>query len=323
LSASRQRLALVDENSTCQVFDLNTKQLMYQEPNANSVAWNTQCEEMLCYSGNNTLSIKANGFPPHQQKMTGFVVGFSGSKIFCLHVYSMTTIEVPLSSPLFQYLDNNDLKMAYTTASLGVTENDWETLGKQALEALDLDVAKNAYTRLKDLRHLELVADLEQRRKRDDDQVLLADIAAFQGRFSDAAKLYKKSGQEAKALTMYTDLRMFDLANEYLGSGDSADRRQLIKKKADWAAKINEPRAAAEMYMSAGETMKAIDIMGEHGWVDMLTDVGRKLDRADGDAISRVAKYLRQHGQLQYAREVYKNRRCPKSQQVQSVECRT
>jgi hypothetical protein len=31
-------------------------------------------------------------------------------------------------------------------------------------------------------------------------------------------------------------------ANEYLGSGDSADRRMLIKKKADWAVKINEPR---------------------------------------------------------------------------------
>ena len=31
-------------------------------------------------------------------------------------------------------------------------------------------------------------------------------------------------------------------ANEYLGSGDSADRKMLIKKKADWAVKINEPR---------------------------------------------------------------------------------
>ena len=52
---------------------------------------------MLCYSGNNTLSIKAGGFPPHQQKMLGFVVGFSGSKIFCLHVYSMTTIGTNLT----------------------------------------------------------------------------------------------------------------------------------------------------------------------------------------------------------------------------------
>ena len=64
---------------------------------------------------------------------------------------------------------------------------------------------------------------------------------------------------------MYTDLRMFDLANEYLGSGEGNDmeRKLLIKKKADWAAKINEPRAAAEMYLSAGETIKAIDIIGK------------------------------------------------------------
>jgi hypothetical protein len=39
----------------------------------------------------------------------------------------------------------------------------------------------------------------------------LADVAAFDGKFSDAAKLYKKVGQEQKALSMYTDLRMFDL----------------------------------------------------------------------------------------------------------------
>ena len=60
---------------------------------------------------------------------------------------------------------------------------------------------------------------------------------------------------------MYTDLRMFDLANEYLGSGDSADRRLLIKKKADWAAKINEPRAAAEMYLSAGKNLNFIYVL--------------------------------------------------------------
>lgn len=51
LSMSRRRLAIVDEHSTCQVYDLKTKELMYQEPNANSVAWNTQFEEMLCFSG--------------------------------------------------------------------------------------------------------------------------------------------------------------------------------------------------------------------------------------------------------------------------------
>lgn len=40
----------------------------------------------------------------------GFVVGFSGSKIFCLHIYSMSTIEVPQSAPMYQYLDNKMYK---------------------------------------------------------------------------------------------------------------------------------------------------------------------------------------------------------------------
>ena len=106
---------------------------------------------------------------------------------------------------------------------------------------------------------------------------------------------------------MYTDLRMFDQANEYLDSAeDSSERKMLIKKKADWAAKINEPRAAAEMYLSAGETRQAIHLIGEHGWVDMLNDVGRKLDKADTENVRLVAHYLKKHKQLQYARDMYK-----------------
>lgn len=66
-----------------------------QEPNANSVAWNTQCEDMLCFSGGGCLNIKASTFPVHQQKLQGFVVGYNGSKVFCLHVFSMSAVEVP------------------------------------------------------------------------------------------------------------------------------------------------------------------------------------------------------------------------------------
>lgn len=42
----------------------------------------------------------------------------------------------------------------------------------------------------------------------------------------------------------------------------------LIIKQADWAKNINEPKAAVEMYITAGEHMKAIEISGEQGWVD-------------------------------------------------------
>ena len=59
------------------------------------MAWNTQCEDMLCFSGGGYLNIKASTFPVHQQKLQGFVVGYNGSKIFCLHVFSMSAVEVP------------------------------------------------------------------------------------------------------------------------------------------------------------------------------------------------------------------------------------
>jgi len=42
--------------------------------------------------------------------------------------------------------------------------------------------------------------------------VFLGDVYAYQGKFHEAAKLFKKSGQEHKAMNMYTDLRMFDYA---------------------------------------------------------------------------------------------------------------
>lgn len=50
---------------------------------------------MLCFSGGGYLNIKASTFPVHQQKLQGFVVGYNGSKIFCLHVFSMSAVEVP------------------------------------------------------------------------------------------------------------------------------------------------------------------------------------------------------------------------------------
>ena len=56
---------------------------------------------------------------------------------------------------------------------------------------------------------------------------------------------------------------------EFLASGDVGDKKMLITKQADWARNINEPKAAAEMYISAGEWVKAIEIIGDHGWSDM------------------------------------------------------
>ncbi|KAM9276929.1 intraflagellar transport protein 122 homolog isoform 1-T1 [Morus bassanus] len=307
MSASRNKLAVVDENDTCLVYDIHTKELLFQEPNANSVAWNTQCEDMLCFSGGGYLNIKASNFPVHQQKLQGFVVGYNGSKIFCLHVFSMSAVEVPQSAPMYQYLERKMFKEAYQIACLGVTDTDWKELAMEALEGLEFETAKKAFTRVRDLRYLELISSIEERKKHGENnsELFLADVYAYQGKFHEAAKLYKKSGHENLALDMYSDLRMFDYAKDFLGSGDPKDTKMLIKKQADWAKNINEPKAAVEMYLSAGEHMKAIEISGDHGWVDMLIEIARKLDKAEREPLSKCAFYFKKLDNPGYAAETY------------------
>ncbi|KAJ7417861.1 intraflagellar transport protein 122 isoform X1 [Pitangus sulphuratus] len=331
MSASRKKLAVVDENDTCLVYDIHTKELLFQEPNANSVAWNTQCEDMLCFSGGGYLNIKASNFPVHQQKLQGFVVGYNGSKIFCLHAFSMSAVEVPQSAPMYQYLERKMFKEAYQIACLGVTDADWRELAMEALEGLEFETAKKAFTRVRDLRYLELISSIEERKKHGEsnNDLFLADVYAYQGKFHEAAKLYKRSGHENLALEMYTDLRMFDhakfsmfrgysleqgcaagdnpseLAQDFLGSEDPKDTKMLIKKQADWAKNINEPKAAVEMYLSAGEYMKAIEISGDNGWVDMLIEIARKLDKAEREPLDKCAFYFKQLDNPGYAAETY------------------
>jgi len=52
-------------------------------------------------------------------------------------------------------------------------------------------------------------------------------------------------------------------------SESNVDKRVLIRKKAEWAKNVNEPKVAAEIYLSAGEVVKAVDIAIENRWMDM------------------------------------------------------
>lgn len=56
---------------------------------------------------------------------------------------------------------------------------------------------------------------------------------------------------------------------DFLGSADPKDTKLLMMKQADWAKNSKDPRVAADMYLTAGEHMKAIEIIREHGWMDM------------------------------------------------------
>ena len=44
---------------------------------------------------------------------------------------------------------------------------------------------------------------------------------------------------------MFSDLRQFEFAKEYIGNGDQRNVKQLIRKQAEWCKSTNDPRAAA------------------------------------------------------------------------------
>ena len=66
-------------------------------------------------------------------------------------------------SKLNTKLISNLSRDAYRVACLGVTDGDWEMLAHEALEGLDFDTAKKAFIRIRDLRYLELIHNIEVR----------------------------------------------------------------------------------------------------------------------------------------------------------------
>ncbi len=251
LSASKSKLAVVDENSKVFIYDLITKEITFEDSNATSVAWNVDMEDMFCFSGNGMLNIKTADFPIHRQKLQGFVVGFKASKIFCLHFVAMQTIDVPQSASMHRYLEKKDYEGAMKVACLGVTESDWRDLAMEALLGLSLDIARKSFIRVRDVRYIELLNRIEISRRQKkaaasgaagaaaallgdvamplskattDDTGYLADILAYQGRYDEAARLYLRGGQRKKAIEMYLDLRDWEKARDIVEQAMAAQK---------------------------------------------------------------------------------------------------
>ncbi|XP_053684288.1 intraflagellar transport protein 122 homolog [Sabethes cyaneus] len=310
LNATRTKLAVVDDAGRLVVRDLISDTMLYQDSNVNSVAWNTHLESMLCYSHTTGgLSVRVGALPPRSpQTMLGVVVGLCGATAFCLRGNVMSNVPLALGATMWQFVEAGLFDDAYQVACLGVPIADWEGLAQAALEAHNYQVARDAYVKVRNLPWLELINDLKERQKRGDTakEVLLADTLAFAGKFKDAARLYQKAGNNAKALAMYSDLRMFDLAQEFLKEGSAADKKELIRRRAEWACSVHEPRAAAELLLSAGESERAIEIVAEQGWTDVLLDIGRRLGASDKEPLELIATHLRNLKALPLAAEIYR-----------------
>uniref|UniRef100_A0A915D5G1 Intraflagellar transport protein 122 homolog n=1 Tax=Ditylenchus dipsaci TaxID=166011 RepID=A0A915D5G1_9BILA len=275
ISLSKKKLATVDEEGICVIYDTETKEILNQEPNMSSVAFNCENEDLVCYSGFGNLNIKSHWFTPFTQRLEpshqGFVVGFMGKCVYILHMYSMQCLEIPLTSQLLQFLDHKMFKEAYDLASLGVTERDWKMLGNDALENMEFTIAKKSFYRIRDCRSLLLINELEELHTRGSSvEEMRALLYAYNRRFREAAQLLQAMNAEQKALEMFADLRMFDQAQEFLANSSPETQKLLLRKKAEWAHNSNDMTLAADMLMASGDYDRAIRIMMSNDWIDKL-----------------------------------------------------
>ncbi|XP_072931134.1 intraflagellar transport protein 122 homolog [Epargyreus clarus] len=304
VNASRNRLAVVDEASVCRVYSLHKADLLFVEENVSSVSWNTWCDDLLCLSGSGLLSIKAGNFPAATQPMIGSVVGFQGGRVFCLQANAMQTINVPLSHAVHQYIQQKMFNDAYAVACLGVTALDWERLGTAALEELAFEVARKAFQRSENIMFLTFIDHLQERFESGEKRAVIeGEIHAYRGRYSDAARAFQSVGRDERALNLYVDLRMFNKAQEFVGEGEGV--MALARRRAEWARRVNEPRAAAEMYLAAGDVRRAAQLMAETGKRDMLIELARKLDKGSSDSLRHLAEALATVGEYATAADVY------------------
>ena len=307
LNMTRRKLALVDQNNDLMVYDLKEKKYVYQEKNADGVAWNSEHDNMLCYSGGGMLNIKTDNFPVNQHKLQGLVVGFTGSKVFCLHQVAMSTIDIPQSATLYKYIEKADFQEAYKISCLGVTETDWRHLGIQSLLGVNLEIARKCFNRIEDTKFISLIDKYERTIKQNqfNRDLFVAEIHAYQGKFDEAAKMFVKGGRADLALDMLCDLRKWKEAKELAVTYDNINLTDMIIRQAKTAEEDNDWKVAAELYAAAGLYDKAVQIMGDNKWFDMLIELCKNLNPNEVRGIAMCAEYFRKNKMYDAAKDAY------------------
>jgi hypothetical protein len=146
-------------------FPLFHPQTTLHERNITGVAFNTDYDAMLCYSGGagntSTLTTKIADLPVYKQRIHGRVVSLSGTRVLALLNGAVSPHDIPVASAVARYAEKKEYMTAYRLACFGSTTRDWEQLAAAALKDLELPSAKRCYLRIKKLRYMDLIAELQ------------------------------------------------------------------------------------------------------------------------------------------------------------------
>ncbi|CAM9531119.1 unnamed protein product [Ectocarpus sp. 6 AP-2014] len=322
MSVHRKKVAVVDAKSRVMVFDVMSKEVEFQETGASSVAFNTSLEDMLCYSGNGKLYVRNGTFPVQEQFIGGEVSSYRGARVISLKGVTLSTVDVPLTKTVYRHIEARDFQKAHDVACLGVTQRDWRLLGMSALQAMEYDVSRKAFIRLRDLRFVDILSDIELRTMHEatllktnaEARVKMeadssAELLAHQGNYQGAAKTWARNGMADKAITMFIDLRQWEEAKVFAASsGGAVDAKELTRRQAEWAEEVGDWSVASELFLKSGEPLRAAEITikgrGE-GWQDALAEIVRSVTKTETKILSVCGKELSLAGFDDLAKEAY------------------
>ncbi|CAM9596903.1 unnamed protein product [Phaeothamnion confervicola] len=322
VSLYRTKVAAVTEDGRLALHDAASKELELQEVGVTSVTFNLEVDDMVCFSGQGALDTRIGDWAPERRRCRhGEVAAFRGAKVYCVRGTEVVAVDLNLAESVHRAVALGDLQRAYALACLGVTAAEWRALATAAIASTAYTLARRALVRVKDGRLVELLAELEERLERSAASPAAAaaaasdataEVLAFRGQYQEAAKVWVRAGMAAKAIDMFVDLRQWEQAKVFAASSGAVDTRELVRRQAEWAEEVNDWRSAADMFVSAGQPLRAAAIICDNkgaGWQSRLIDVARGIGGGstdeDKEVLAICGAAFSEAGEDAMAKEVY------------------
>ena len=138
------------------------------------------------------------------------------------------------------------------------------------------------------------------------DQWLIGEILAYQGKYKESASQFIKNNLSEKAINLYTTLKQFKEANDLIKKHGNKSDPLLLIKQAEYLRDTGQWKEAAELFTQAQKYKDAIEIYGKRNVLDSVMEVCKNLDKAKNKPdIELCAKYFRQAGHHTFAKQAY------------------
>ena len=253
-------------------------------------------------------------------KTQGQIIFYRGNKVYYHNFGEEVCIHYVTQSKIVEHhLKNKEFDQAYQEASAGIPLPLWQSIADKAMDAMKFDVARKCFLHMQETTFMGIMDEVRKRMEQffpkhcqnkieKISSIFNGSIDAFRGEYQNAAKAFIRSGEVQKAIDLYIDLKKWDEAEMIAVGTKTRDSQNLIKKQAEWEEALGNWKDAAQMYVKAGNVMKAIDLIGknkEDRWEVSMISIVRDLSLTEAKELQKCALYFAVENKEEYARETY------------------